>query len=43
MEYVHIPTGVRVTSDIELPPALYKKVDEKPKRTTRKAAKPKEQ
>ena len=42
MEYVHIPTGVSVTSNVELPPALYKKVDDKPKRPTRKTAKPKE-
>jgi hypothetical protein len=43
MEYVHIPTGVRVTSDVELPAALYKKVDEKPKRTaSKRTAKPKE-
>ena len=36
MEYVHIPTGVRVTSDVALPTALYKPVEaaEKPKRTT---------
>lgn len=36
MEYVHIPTGVRVASDVELPEAIYKPVEaaEKPKRAT---------
>jgi hypothetical protein len=36
MEYVHIPTGVRVTSDVALPTALYKPVEaaEKSKRAT---------
>lgn len=31
MEYVHISTGVRVTSDAQLPPALYRSADEQPK------------
>lgn len=46
MEYVHIPSGTRVTSDAELPSGLYKPVEQpkKPetKRTTRRPAKSKE-
>lgn len=29
MKYRHIPTGVVVNSDAELPPALYEKIAEK--------------
>lgn len=44
MEYVHIPTGVRVTSEVELPTALYRPVEaaEKPKRNTRRKSTTKE-
>lgn len=37
MKYRHIPTGVIVTSDKELPIEMYERVDEpKPKQATRK-------
>ncbi len=40
MKYIHIPTGVEVSSDVELPEAIYRKVEEKPaKKPARKPAK----
>lgn len=38
MKYKHIPTGVFVHSDVELPAAVYEKVDET-KATTKQPAK----
>lgn len=43
MEYIHIPTGVRVTSDVPLPSVLYKPAGEAaPKRRTPKKTQTKE-
>lgn len=36
MKYVHISTGVRVTSNIELPKTLYRLEEETPKKSARK-------
>ena len=41
MKYKHIPTGIIVHSDSELPPALYEPAEAEEKTSERKAEEPK--
>ena len=38
MKYIHIPTGVEVSSDVELPAAIYRKVEKPARKPVKKPA-----